>query len=68
MLQRLSSAILNSKPGTVEADRTMHYKEAKKAIYNRIIYREPLIWFLSSKTSTETLFALFRSVSTAQIY
>lgn len=30
MLQRLSSAILKIKPGTVDADRTIHYKEEKK--------------------------------------
>lgn len=32
-------------------------QRSKKAIYKRIIKREPAIWFLSSKTSLETLFA-----------
>lgn len=32
-------------------------QRSKKAIYKRIIKKEPAIWFLSSKTSLETLFA-----------
>lgn len=39
-------------------------QRSKKAIYKRIIKKELAIWFLSSKTSLETLFANLEMVKT----
>lgn len=40
MLQILSSAILNIKSGTVEADRTVDYKEQKKRLFIKKSFKE----------------------------